>query len=101
MGILGTILVSLYGGFSFGFTVIRLSQETVRADQILVEKLETLRLYDWSRITNAGFVPTNFTANFSTGSSTGAVYTGSLVIAKPSLSESYSNSLRQGTVALN
>src|SRR4051812_6916086 len=62
-GILGFTVVTLYGAFSFGFTTIKLSQEEVRADQILVQKLETLRVYDWSRITNH-YLPTHFTAPF-------------------------------------
>src|SRR5262245_41159562 len=63
--LLTSVLVSLYGAFSFGFSTIKLSQEDLRASQILLQKLETLRIYDWSKITN-GYFPTNFTAYYST-----------------------------------
>lgn len=100
-GILGFTVVTLYGAFSFGFTTIRLSQEEVRADQIMVQKLETLRVYDWSKITN-NFLPTSFSTSFSSDG-TGASYYGSFSVTPfvPSGSnESYSNTLRQVTVSL-
>jgi len=96
-GILVFTVVSLYGAFSFGFSTIKLSQEEVRADQILVQKLETLRVYDWSRITN-NYVPTNFASTYSTtGPEHGVTYYGSLSVTPfiPSrVNESYSDSLR-------
>lgn len=102
-GILAVSIVSLYGAFSFGFSTIKLSQEEVRADQILVQKLETLRIYDWSKMTN-GFVPTKFTVSFSTnGTERGVTYEGSLSIAPfvaTPANESYSSNLRQVTASV-
>jgi|ERR1051326_2870941 hypothetical protein len=100
-GILGFTVVTLYGAFSFGFTTIRLSQEEVRADQLLVQKLETLRVYDWSKITNH-FLPTRFGTSFASDG-TGVSYDGWLSVTPfvPSAAnESYSNTLRQVTVSL-
>jgi len=64
-GIAAVVMIALFGAFSAGFSAIRLSQEAVRGDQIMVEKLETLRLYNWSQVTNSSFMPTNFTTYFS------------------------------------
>jgi uncharacterized protein (TIGR02598 family) len=100
-GILGFTVVTLYGAFSFGFTTIRLSQEEVRADQILVQKLETLRVYDWSKITNH-YLPTHFSTPFSSDG-TGINYDGSLSVTPfvtSAANESYSNTLRQVTVSV-
>src|SRR5689334_18810662 len=77
-GILGFTVVTLYGAFSFGFTTIRLSQEEVRADQILVQKLETLRVYDWTKITNH-YLPAHFSTPFCSDG-TGVSYDGSLSV---------------------
>src|ERR1051326_8407331 len=91
-GILGFTVITLYGAFSFGFTTIRLSQEEVRADQILVQKLETLRVYDWSKITN-NFLPASFTAPFSSDG-TGISYDVSLSVTPfvtSGANESYTN----------
>src|SRR5262245_35132732 len=60
MWLLMVVVVSLFGAFSLGFSTIKISQEDVRASQILLQKLETLRIYDWSKITN-GYFPRTFT----------------------------------------
>jgi hypothetical protein len=103
--ILGMAVVSLYSAFSFGFALIKLSQESVRADQILVQKLETLRLYNWSQsqlTTAGGIIPATFTDAFAPGTSApGAVYNGTITIASPAFSESYNSTLRQVTITLN
>jgi Tfp pilus assembly protein PilE len=99
--ILGLTIVALYGAFSFGFSTIKVSQEDVRADQILVQKLETLRVYDWTNIIN-NYVPTNFPAYYSTNG--GVTYDVSLSITPfvPSVAnESYTDSLRQVTVSVD
>jgi len=100
-GLLGFMVFSVYTAFSYGFTTIALSQENLRADQVLVQKLETLRVHDWSQV-NSGYIPTNFTSSFSTngGVAQGATYTGTVSITSMPLTESYSNTLRQVTVTL-
>ena len=95
--LLTLVVVTIYGAFSFGFSVIKLSQEDTRANQILLQKVETLRIYDWTKITN-GYFPTNFTASFSTNG--GITYQGTLAITPAPMTESYSNTLRQVTASL-
>jgi len=100
-GILALTIVTLYGAFSFGFSTIKVSQEDVRADQILVQKLETLRVYDWTNIVN-NYVLTNFTAYYSTNG--GVTYDGSLSVTPfvpTTANESYTDSLRQVTVSVD
>jgi hypothetical protein len=101
-GVLAFVMLSLYGCFSFGFSTIRLSQENMRADQILVQKFETLRVYDWGRLTT-GYIPANFTNSFSgtSASAGGVVYVGTIQITKPKMTESYADSLRKVTVTLD
>src|SRR5215813_4196551 len=96
--LLTLVVVGLLGAFSFGFSSIKISQEDVRASQILLQKLETLRIYDWSKITN-GYFPTNFVVNYSTNG--GVIYDGKIKINPVPTAESYSNSLRQVTVSLS
>ena len=100
--VLGIVIAALCSGFSFGFNAIKLSQEDVRADQILVQKLDTLRIYDWSKITN-NFIPTNFTAYYSTSNAIhGVTYTGTVSVARfAATGESYSNTLRQVTATVS
>jgi hypothetical protein len=95
MWLLMVVVVGLLGAFSFGFSTIKISQEDARASQILLQKLETLRVYDWSKITN-GYFPRNFPVT-----NGGIVYNGAIAIAPLPSAESYSNTLRQVTVSLS
>jgi len=99
-GLLAFLVFSLYTAFSFGFTTIKVNRESVRADQILVQKLETLRMYDWSKVTT-DYMPTNFTVTYATAGSQGVTYDGTITIADNPVAESYSNTLRQVTVAVS
>ena len=100
--LLAFIVVSLYAAFAFGFGLIKLAQENVRADQILVERMETLRAYNWSKISGGSYISTNFVVGFSgtNGAWRGVLYTGTVAVAPPPSNESYTNSLRQVTVTL-
>jgi Tfp pilus assembly protein PilV len=53
---LGISVISLYTGFFSGFQVTHMSRENVRATQILVKKIETIRLCSWEQLSN--FPPT-------------------------------------------
>lgn len=100
--LLGILITSLYGAFSFGFTVVKANQESIRADQILVEQMENLRYYDWVKITN-GFVPaTTFTVYaYPTATNQGVAYSGKVTITNTTFTESYNDILRQATVSLS
>jgi len=50
--IIGTLLVALYAGFSAGFSVMKSARENLRATQILVQRAEVMRLYNWSQFLN-------------------------------------------------
>ena len=99
MLVVGIVFVALYTGISSGFAVIQVAEENARATQILEEKLETIRLYTWAQLTTANFVPTNFTVSYSTNSS--LVYSGSIQITNPPVTENYSNSLKAVNVTVN
>lgn len=103
--ILGVTVAALCGGFSFGFNSIKLSQEEVRADQILVQKLESLRIYQFTNV-NSAYIPTNFTAYYSQSNAVhGITYNGTIAISPfvPSLvaPEAYSNTLKQVTASIS
>lgn len=104
LAILATMFISLYAGFSYGFGVIQLTRENLRATQILQEKMETLRLYTWDQINTPGFIPSSFTEPFYADSSNivqgSLIYTGTVEIAATTLPESYNADLREVTVTL-
>src|SRR5687768_17046404 len=64
VALVGTLFVSLYAGIASGFGVVNVARENLRANQIILERLETIRLYNWDQINEPGFIATNFTAYF-------------------------------------
>ncbi|GIX50337.1 MAG: hypothetical protein KatS3mg132_531 [Limisphaera sp.] len=103
--LLGTLLVSLYAGMSAGFAYTAMVREELRATQVMLEKLEGIRLYNWDQINSSGFIPTSFTAyylpdptNPATGS--GVIYTGTLTIRPVVMDPSppYADNLREVVV---
>ena len=98
VGVLGVVVCSLYAGLSSGFTLIQFNRENLRATQILEEKMEVVRLFNWDQVVNQpGFIPTSFTESFYPAGGTnasGLTYTGSVLLTNAPVSESYSNDLR-------
>src|SRR5207244_1512106 len=79
----GIMFLTVYAGLSSGFAILQLSRENLRGTQILQEKMESIRLYNWDQLTNASFIPTNFVDTFYPGtqSTSGITYTGKVTIA--------------------
>ncbi len=101
MAIFGILFISLYAGISSGLAIIRTARENLRATQVMLEKMETIRLYSWDQVTQSGFVPTSFTAPFwPADGGSGLQYQGTLTITNVSFTESYSTNMRQVVVSV-
>src|SRR5688572_1065320 len=61
MAVVGFLFVALYAAIATSVGMVRTCQENERVTQILSEKLDTIRLYNWTQINSNGFIPTNFT----------------------------------------
>jgi prepilin-type N-terminal cleavage/methylation domain-containing protein len=101
VGVLGIMLVGLYGGLGYGFRQIQLAREDERATQILAERMEVVRLLSWDQLVNLpGYMPTNFVDSYSVMNATNAptanslMYTGAVAVLSAPISESYSPDLR-------
>lgn len=102
MGIVGFLFLALYGAFSSGFSMIQLARENLRATQVLMEKMETIRVYNWDQVTSTNFLPPAFT-NFyypaaATNTSKGVAYVGAISLTPAPVASAYSNDMRQLTV---
>lgn len=102
-GIVGILVVSLFAGISAGFGIIKSSRENARATQVLLEKMEQLRLTTFDDLAN---MPTNFIAPFyavgdNLADSGGFSYTGTLSVASLPGGVDYNGNLKQITVAVN
>ena len=107
VGVLGVSFVSLYAGMSAGFAMTRLSRENLRATQIMMEKMEGIRLFNWNQVTFSNMIPTNFIERYypgvGGGQPSGVTYRGTIEVSSPASqnfypARSYDNNLRVVTV---
>lgn len=64
MVVIGVTVLALYAALASGFSVVQLARENARATQIMVELMDTLRLYSWDQITDPTFTPKHFDIAF-------------------------------------
>jgi hypothetical protein len=105
VAVLGVMASGIFGSFRYGFFTLQLVRENQRATQIILEKVETIRLYSWDQIqpTN-NFIPATFTDVYdpqAAANAQGTIYNGTVAVANCPLSSSYSACLRQLTVTLS
>jgi prepilin-type N-terminal cleavage/methylation domain-containing protein len=100
--IVGLMTLSAYAAFSYGFGVVQMTRDDLRATQILMQRAETIRLCTWSSLSNC---PINFVTTYdpSGSSSAGTVYRGTIttnaVTGFPS-GTLYTNNLRLLTASI-
>ena len=103
--LVGIMFMAFMGGFSTCFQHVQLDRENSRATQILLEKTELLRLYDWDQVTGNDtnvVIPLTFTSPFYPDTNNGGFnYSGSVAITNAPIVEAYSNDLRYVTINLS
>lgn len=91
VGVIGIMVVSLYLGISTSFSTIQRTRENLRATQILVQRVETVRLYTWNQLWNVT-PPARFQTSFTdvydplggtNASAGGVVYHGRVAVTTP------------------
>ena len=103
----GFMFVSLYGGISSSFAVTQLARENLRGTQIMLERMEGIRLYNWDQLVSSNMIPATFTNYYyplaTNGQSKGIVYSGSMIVTNSSLSPwaSYGDKMRTITVSIS
>ena len=101
--ILSIAAAGIVGSINYGMFMMRLARENARATQVMLEKLESIRLYNWDQVMTSGFVPQTFTNYYDPqGGPTqqGVIYYGTMTISNVPFSSSYSPSLQQFTVTV-
>ena len=101
--ILAMMGAGIVGSINYGMFMMRLARENARATQVMLEKLESIRLYNWDQVNTSGFVPQDFTDVYDPQGVTnqqGAVYVGHLFVTNCPVGTSYSTNMRQFTVTL-
>jgi prepilin-type N-terminal cleavage/methylation domain-containing protein len=105
MAVLAIMAVALSAGISQSFSIATAMRQNLRATQILAEKMEMIRLYNWDQITAPDYVPATFAAPFYANDSTNAAvgsltYSGTVTIADPPITENYKADMRMITIDL-
>jgi len=104
--IFGIVFAALLAGLTLNVSTVKSARETVRATQIMEDKLDTLRLYSWEQITTPGFITNQFYVPFSptnalaAAEGPGVTYTGLITIATSPLTESYQTNIMRITIDL-
>ncbi len=107
-GLGGIMLLALYASFAYGFTSVRMARENLRATQILLQRMEGIRLCTFAQVTNATYTPQTFTEYYDPTDQTnngggGVLYTGTYSAIMPTNlpGVSYANDMRLITVTVN
>lgn len=109
VGIIGVSFAAVFASMTMGFSVTQLSRENLRATQIMLDKMEGVRLYSWSQLNDSTFLISSFTNWFyetnnigqSNAIGNGVQYTGSVAVAAFPVTNSYSANMRMITVTVN
>jgi type II secretory pathway pseudopilin PulG len=82
VAVLAVMMVALYGGMSSSFALTQSARENLRATQIMLERVEGLRLYNWYQLMYSNMIPGTFTNYYyplaAPGESKGIVYYGTM-----------------------
>jgi len=103
--IIGIMAGGIITSFNYGFLTMQRVRENQRATQIMLEKAETIRLYNWDQVNTPGFIPTSFTDTYdpqAAQGSRGITYNGTLTIGPAPFGSSsgYNANLKQFTITL-
>lgn len=104
MGMIGMVAGAMLTGISSGFFTMQMARENQRATQIMLEKVETIRLYSWDQINTTNFIPSSFTNAYDPSApsgSQGLIYNGTLTISAVPITTAYSADMKQVKVQLN
>jgi prepilin-type N-terminal cleavage/methylation domain-containing protein len=103
MMILGVVLVALYAALASAFSTVNMERDNLRATQILVEKMEIVRMYHWEQFKNPTLWPKFFTAysdpaGVTNATGRGALFSGRITVAPGPTDVLYGDDMRAVTI---
>jgi type II secretory pathway pseudopilin PulG len=110
LSIVATVGGAMMTGITSGYFTMQMARENSRATQIMLEKVETIRLYTFDQINNNNyngtglpFIPRSFTNYYDPNGviSHGLAYRGTMSITNAPFTATYGGNLKQVTVTLN
>ena len=102
MGVVAILIIALFNAIASSTNMVRSCQENETVTQILSDKLDTIRLYNWTQIESGSFIPRTFVVGIDPSASNSIpYYTGTVTIAQAPLTEVYRSNLLQVTVSVD
>ena len=101
--ILSIMAAGIMGCFTYGFYIMELARENQRATQIILEKFETVRLYNWDQVLTPGFIPASFDDIYDPQAGpngAGVAYHGTVTVTNVPFNSSYSGDMRELVISL-
>ena len=104
--ILGTATLSLFACFTSGFAIVQSSRENLRATQIMLQRVEAIRLFNWNQVLDTtNYLKPTFTEYYdprgATNSTGGTLFQGFITSNIPTdLPVAYRTNMRTITVTL-
>jgi len=107
VAITSVMFVALYLGIAFGFRVSRSERENLRATQIILERMEGIRLFRFDQLSDTNLNPLTFTRDYypqaSGSQSKGITYSGTVTVETNITMDptaNYSTDIKKVTVQL-
>ncbi|MEY2429369.1 MAG: hypothetical protein QOJ40_2254 [Verrucomicrobiota bacterium] len=103
VGIIAIMAGGMVGSITYGFYVMQMARENQRATQIILERIEAIRLYNWSQVTDPTFIPSTFIDVYdpqAASNAQGVIYYGTLTKSGVPFTNSYSANMVQLTLGL-
>ncbi len=106
---LGAVMLSaMYSSFASGYSTVRVTREDLRATQVLLKRMERIRLCSFDQVTNYSYNPPTFIDYYdpqtqTNADSSGTVYSGTFTSSVPafgSLPEAYRTNMLLVTVGV-
>lgn len=92
MAVLGISVLALLSGVAWGTSSAAMARENQRATQILIDRMETIRLYGFDQITNRAFLPpSQVIVDFSSKGTSSNIYLLTIGVTNRVLNANYSN----------
>ncbi len=102
--ILGITTLALFGSLSSGFSITQSARENLRATQIMLQRAEAVRLFNWSQVLNTNYLKPTFTESYDTQTGTngaGTSYSGFITSTTPTnVPSAYAANMRTITISL-
>src|SRR5215471_11024672 len=104
VAVIGIMSAGVVGSLCYGFYTMGMTRENQRATQIMLETVETIRLFNWDQVNTPGFIPPNFSGVYDPQApvgSQGITYYGTIQTNAVNIGSTINSNVMMMTVSLD